>query len=337
MQSPDKSAVVIALIGSNITATAAELAVQVGGYSRPLAIVRRGTKTTLPTVPDGSAWVDRMKRMKNMGARKEIRAFERYIEELTGGERFDCLIHHSKNAFSQLLVSHRLCRRYFYIEEGITAMVGGPFGRPKKRTLKKLAWNIRSWIFYGGQVNKAREFFDTRSPKYGGACAISAAAFQEMPNRIQLPFRELSATTTAHADVMIFTDSQYRVGNCKPDDYIAALVASVAKIVTEPSSAAIKFHPAERDEALKQRFKEAIRAVPRITEVSELPPDFVAERMAFDPATKVLIGTSSLGFYLGERGFPIFTFAPRLAAKSPKFAAMMEEFPKEFRDVCQPA
>lgn len=343
MTTPDKRSgreradVAIVLVGSNVTAIAAELAVQEGGYPQVFAIARRGATTSLPILPDGSALVDAMKHIRNLGARKKIRKLTERIAEITGGKPYDCFIHHSMNAFSQILSSHPLCRRYYYIEEGITAMVGRQFGRPKKRAHKKLLWKLRSLVFFGGRIDKQRPFFDVTAANYGGACAISSAAFKDFPGRIQLPYKDLPATTPVPAEVMIFIDSQYVIGNCTLEEYLGALKESLVNIVQSPATAAIKFHPAERDQKRRQRIMDEISSLPCITGLGELPPGYVAEKMAFDPATKVFIGTSSLGFYTGERGFQTYTFAPRIAAVSPKFAGIMKEFPREFEEVCKPA
>jgi hypothetical protein len=337
LKSPDRPDTAIVLVGSNITAIAAELAVRTGGYPRALAIVRRGSTTSLPAAPHGSQWVDRMKSLGLLRARREIRDFLDYITDLAGGKPFDCFIHHSSNAFSQLLTSHPLCRRYFYIEEGITAILGRQFGRPAARPFKRLLSSFRNTLFFGGQVDKYGPFFNTAHPKYGGACAFSSCAFRSMPHRIALPAHELGSTVPVSAAVVVFLDSQYIIGNCPAEDYIRAMAESLRTLISSTGRVAVKFHPLERDEARRQRILETIRSLPHVEEVTVLPPDFIGERMEQRPGTKVLVGTSSLGFYTGERGFETYTFAMRLAAASPKFSAIMSQFPKEFQEVCKPA
>jgi len=327
--------VAIALVGSNTTAISAELATQAGGYEKIIAITRRGSITCLPVVQDGSTWVDRMKCLKNFNARKEIKAFNEHITKWVGGQPYDCFIHHSQNAFSQLLSAHPLCAHYFYIEEGITAIIGGPFGRPKQRKLKQLVSRLQSLIFYGGKVDKYRPFFDTTHRNYGGALALSKCAFRGFPKRVILPFKDLKSIVEVPADVMIFLDSQYIIGNCDSDQYLAALTAGLSNIISSKSIVAIKFHPSEKNLERRERFKAEILKITEISSLIELPSDYIAERMAFDPNTKVLIGTSSLGFYTGERDFQTYTFAPRLAASSQKYAQIMNEFPPEFLQLCK--
>jgi hypothetical protein len=333
----DRAKFAIVLVGSNVTAIAAELAVLEGGYPKAIAIARRGATTRLPVLPDSNPLVDSMKYLRDFGARKKIGKFNRRVDEIVGGEPFDCFIHHSMAPFSQVLTAHPLCRRYFYLEEGVTAMVGGQFGRTKKRWLKRTLWKIRSQLFFGGIVDKYRPFFDVNDPKYGGVCALSQAAFADFPNRIQLPFKELAATVPVPAEAMVFVDSQHILGNCTTDEYLTALKDALTAVLPSPTTVAIKFHPAEKDPARRSRFIGEISALPCVSSLVELPLDYVAERMAFDPSTKIFIGTSSLGFYTGERGFQTYTFAPRIAAASPKFAAVMEAFPKQFIEVCTPA
>lgn len=334
---PSQPRLALAIVGSHTTAIAAEIAVETLGYGKPMAIIRRGSITTLPVAMDGEAWAKRLKKLPWIGARKEIQAFLDHIESMVGGEPYDCFIHHSTDPFSQLLAGHRLCRRYFYLEEGFTALLGGKFGRPKKRPFRKLGWKLRSRLFYGGKVDRYRDFFEVDSPKYGGACALSKNAFVGFPGRIQLPADHVEAASPPPAKTILFLDSQYFLGNCSTADYIAALTGCLAAVLKAPSSAAIKFHPGERDEARKRQIIAAVQAVGQIRDLTELPASFVGERMAFDPQVNIIVGTSAIGFYLGGRGFRTFTFAPRLIPASPRFARVMAGIPAGFLEVCQSA
>jgi hypothetical protein len=154
---------------------------------------------------------------------------------------------------------------------------------------------------------------------------------------MQLPYDSLIATTPVPAGVMIFLDSQYLQGSCTTENYITALTDCLANIVQSPSTAAIKFHPGEKNPERKSQIMDAIRAVQSITSLIELPTDYIAERMIFDPQIKAVVGTSALGFYIGERGFQTFTFSTRLAKTSPKYAKILEQLPPQFLEVCQSA
>jgi hypothetical protein len=333
-QFPLEASVAIVLVGSNVTAMAAELVAREGSYDKVIGIARRGAVTSLPVLPESDELVDSIKLLKNFGARRKIRLFEKRVSEIVGGRAFDCFIHHSSAGFSQVLSAHPLCRKYYYLEEGITALVGGAFGRPKKRTVRALFWRIRSLVFFGGKIDKSRPFFDTHDKKYGGCCALSTAAFHNYPGRIQLPFKEFESTVPVPADVMVFVDSQYIIGNCTPEQYLEALTAGLENIVKQSSTVAIKFHPGEKDPKRKQRFLDAITGLNCVTSVFELPGDYIAERMKTGMDTKVIIGTTSIGYYLCERGFHVYTFAPRIAEVSQKYAKIMKEFPRQFLEVC---
>lgn len=327
--------VALAIVGSHTTAIAAELVAERALYPEFSAISRRGATTSLPVVLDGDEWGKRLKHPGLWGAGEDIGAFLSVVAGLTGGRPFDCFIHHSKDPFSQLLAGHPLCRKYFFIEEGFTALTGRTFGRPKKRPLQMLIWNLRSRIFYGGRINRYRDFFDTSAPNYGGVFALSKGGFKGFPGRVQLESRHIALAIPLPAPLLIFLDSQYFLGNCTEEAYTGALCDSLRVIAAAGTSAAIKFHPAERDAARKQRIMKAVRSLGTISELIELPPSFVGERMEFSPDAKVVVGTSAIGLYLGERGFNTFTFAPRIAPTSEKYAKIVEDIPAEFREVCQ--
>jgi len=332
----DRAPVAILMVGSTVTAIASELAAEMGGYEEVMAIVRRGASTGLPEMPGGSALVDGMKFLGDFGARPKINACLAKISEITGNRSFDAFIHHSTAIFAQVLVSHPLCRKYFYIEEGITAMIGGQFGRPKKRRLKSAIWGLRSRLFFDGRVDKYRPFFDTESPKYGGACAVTKSAFQGFPKRIQLPYERMEATVTPPAEIVVFLDSQYIQGACSEENYVTALTSSLAALPGGKATAAIKFHPVEKDTARRQRILDAIRSVETISSLTELPAGFAGERMVLDPSVKVVVGTSAAGFYIGERGFAAYTFAERITRMEPSFAKVFASLPPSFLEVCRP-
>lgn len=330
-----KSEIALAIIGSHTTAISAELVAELGIYPEFAVITRRGATTLLPVVLNGDEWGGRLKHPGVLGARKLIQGFLDEISSLTGGRHFDCFIHHSKDPFSQLLSGHPLCRKYFYLEEGFTALTGGTFGRPKKRPFQKLIWNLRSRIFYQGRINRYRDFFDTSAPNYGGVFALSTGGFKNFPGRVQLESKHLSLAVPLPSSLMIFLDSQYFLGNCSEESYIQALCESLRVIAGARRTAAIKFHPAENDSLRKKRIMEAVRALGVIHDLIELPASFVGERVEFSADAAVLVGTSALGLYLGERGFQTFTFAPRIALTSAKYAKVLEGIPQEFREVCQ--
>ncbi|MFT4176370.1 MAG: hypothetical protein QM627_06905 [Luteolibacter sp.] len=333
----ERAPVAILMVGSTVTAIASELVADLGGYEEVLTIVRRGASTRLPKFPGGSELVDSMKYLKNFGARPKIEECLEKITEIVDGRPFDCFIHHSTAIFAQVLSSHPLCRKYFYLEEGITAMLGGQFGRPKKRHLKRWLWHLRSRVFFSGRVDKYRPFFDTESPKYGGACALTKPAFKGFPRRIQLPYERMDATVPPPAEIVIFLDSQYIQGACQVGSYLAALTSALAALPGGKTSAAVKFHPAEKDATRRKRIFDAIRSVETIDSLIELPAGFSGERMILDPSVKIVVGTSAAGFYIGERGFPAFTFARRIVELEPSFKKIADGLPPSFLDVCRPA
>lgn len=170
-----------------------------------------------------------------------------------------------------------------------------------------------------------------------GAYALSRSAFRDLPGRVQLPITALVANFPAPAEVVIFLDSQYFRGNCTADDYLLALTGCLTAILDRRSTVAIKFHPAEDDAGRKARIMQAVAAVAHVGDLRELPPDFIGERMACNRDTKVVVGTTALGLYLAERGGQTFSFAPRLAASSVRYARLMRQLPPEFLLLCQPA
>jgi len=335
--SASKSEIALAIVGSHTTAIAAELVAELGIYAEFAVISRRGATSALPVVLNGDEWGKRLKHLSLFGASKRIQGFLDEISALTDRRAFDCFIHHSKDPISQLLSEHPLCRRFFYIEEGFTALTGGTFGRPKKRPLQKLIWNIRSRMFYKGRINRYRDFFDTSAPNYGGVYAISKGGFKNFPGRVQLQPLSVSLAIPLPALLIIFLDSQYLLGNCTEEAYVTAVCDSLRVIADTGTSAAIKFHPAETDPARKQRITKAIRGLEQINDLVELPASFIGERMKFNAAAKILVGTSAIGLYLGERGFRTFTFAPRIALASANYAKVVEGIPHEFLEVCQKA
>lgn len=325
----------LAMVGSNLTAIAAELVAASGRYDRVLAIPRRGAKTSLPTAFDGHEWAERFRQEGAFRLIGRIREFDERLSGFLQGERFDALLIHSSDPLSQLLSSHPLCARFYYLDEGFTALTGDKFGRPRKRPRQKALWALKSALLYRNRINRYRVFFDRQAPNYGGAYALSKASFKDFPGRVQLSLNDLPATAAAPGDVVVFLDSQYFIGNCEPADYLRAVTDCLSRVVTRPSTVAVKFHPAERDDDRREKMKQAIRELPHVTAVVELPAGFIGERMAFDPDQIVIVGTSALGLYLGDRGFRTYTFALRLVDASPRYAAVVREIPPQFLEVCR--
>jgi len=330
---------VIAVINSNITAIAAELVAEQLKDVKVMAISRRGCLTTLPLVGDGETLEKQFVPRSIRHSLRQIRAFDRFFEALAGGEPFDALICHSADPLSQMLMSHPLCRKFYYIEEGLTASVGKRLGRRSKRftALKRRIWMVKSYFFYRNRfVKYSPHFYETSSRKYGGAYALSLTGFAGFPGRVQLPFHDLPSTgDDPQAEVLILTDSQYFIGGCSYEEYKRALLDCVRQAAPAGARIAIKFHPGERTTARKEDLQQALAELPGIVSVKELPSAFIAERMVGDSGAIVIVGTTALGLYMGSRGFRTITFARRLHGSSPKITAFIDDIPKVFFDVCE--
>lgn len=329
---PDKPSLGIAIVGSNTIAVTAELVAATQGYQDFVAVRRRGNGTTLPVLMDCDAWNESLRRLGYIHARNRIRAADNTITELVGGRRFDCFIHTSKDLFCQLLATHPLCNRYHYLEEGLTSLLGGRFGKPRKRKLQPFIWKWRSRVFYQNRLNIFNRHFDTNSPKYGGSFALSKDAFKDFPGRVQLSLSDLPAGEAVNEDIVIFLDAQY-VGKPIESEYTRALLDCLRGLIDKPSSVAVKFHPRETDPERKERFLSAIRDLESVTGIVELPPSFVGERMVADRPIKAVVGTSAIGIYLGGMSFPTYTFAHRLEP----LRELVGSMPPRFHEVCKPA
>lgn len=328
-----------AVINSNITAIAAEMAAARHPDATFMAISRRGCKTTLPLAGDGEQLELQFRPKGILQGFQCIRTFDAYFSNLAEGKPFDVLICHSSDPLSQLLITHPLCRKFFYIEEGLTASVGKRMGRPHNgfTVLKRSLWRVKSHLFYQGRIAKySPYFYDTRKAKYGGVYALSPSAFIGFPGRIQLDFRNLPATGEAlKADLMILLDSQYFIGACHYEEYKQALLACVRNMAADGDIIALKFHPAEKTIERKMDLKTALLSIPGIASLHELPGEFIAERMPYSKDVTVIVGTTALGLYMGNRGFRTVTFARRLAPFSEKIAAFINDIPEPFFAVCE--
>jgi len=295
--------------------------------------------TTLPLAGDGEKLEAQFRPKGLLQGFQCIRSFDAYFSNLSEGKPFDVLICHSYDSFSQLLITHPLCRKFFYIEEGLTASVGKQMGRPTNgfTPLKRSIWRVKSRLFYQGRITKySSHFYDTRKAKYGGVYALSPSAFIGFPGRIQLDFQNLPSNGEAlKADLLILLDSQYFIGACRAEEYKQALLECVRNIAEEGDIIAVKFHPAEKNVVRKMDLKAALLSIPGISSLHELPGEFIAERMPYSSDVTVIVGTTALGLYMGNRGFRTVTFARRLVPFSEKIAAFINDIPQPFFAVCE--
>lgn|GEM_PF-2871161 len=339
LKSREPTSLTFAVINSNITAIAAEMAAALHPDATFMAIPRRGCTTTLPLAGDGEKLELQFRPNGILESFQRISAFDAYFSHLSEGRPFDVLICHSYDPLSQLLITHPLCHKFFYIEEGLTASVGKRMGRPSNgfTALKRSLWKVKSRIFYQDRITKySSHFYDTRKAKYGGVYALSQSAFIGFPGRIQLDFRNLPPTgDSLKADLLILLDSQYFIGGCHYEEYKQALLACVRNIADEGDAIAVKFHPAEKAIERRMDLKAALLSIPGISSLHELPGEFIAERMPYNSDVTVIVGTTALGLYMGNRGFRTVTFARRLAPFSENIAAFINDIPQSFFAVCE--
>lgn len=321
---------VIAMVGSNITSIAAELVAAEFSITHIKAITRRGCATSLEILCDGDAWSRNISAASAFRAMEEINRFDRFIQSAVAGRHFACLLSHSSDILSQLLISHPLCDAFYYIEEGLTSITGGKIGIQRNRPVKKIVNRFKCQAFYGGRMNRHSELYLPEHPKYDGCFALTTYGFNGFPRRKQLSMNQLQPLEKTGADIVVLLDSHYIIGNCNLEEYIASLHDVTAELIHGEKRIAVKFHPNENDPDRKHQIIRALSEFNHPTTVSELPAGFVAERLDYHEETLIVVGASSLGLYLSQRGFKTVSFARHLAAHSARFSQVATSLPEVF-------
>lgn len=298
-------------------------------------ISRRGTRIPEPGTcfDDISDEMDRcLKRFDRGGFRLVRRRFEEALGRLTGGRPFEAYLPHGNKILYQEIIGHRSCAGYSFLEEGFTSMAWNTW-RNDRSSRAKILRSAARCVWVRTNYRFTRPMFDHSRPHYRAAFALSGAAFQGMPGRIDVaaglpPLRPGKPP----GSVYLLLDMSYRHSGRSWEDYANSMARAVRLHSLADADVRIKFHPSDSDVSRKFESLRRRLADQGFSRVSLLGPEFQTEE-ELTASDLLVFGTSSVGYYAAIQGVRVACFADETEIAFIASLIGRGKLPKDFREV----
>ncbi len=239
-------------------------------------------------------------------------------------------IPHSNDYRYHVLLTHPLCKGFYYLEEGKLSCAGNP---PPKRTWKKPLLGLAHRYFLSGRVPAFPPPFSVAHPNYKGAVAFSRFAFKGFRNRIELPLPFEKKPELAHFNPILVLGPYVEFGELPFEVDVQAISEVLAYLKSRKVGRLyVKFHPAQ---------VKAGQPAPAIRKIldsqspeliwEEIPSGISLEEIAVSAQPDIYLATSSVAIYAQAAGAGVYTYGPRLVALYPRFKPVWEDLPAGVR------
>ncbi len=269
-----------------------------------------------------------------------LTTFDKYVRGLTQDLNFHIYTNQTGLDFIRLFISHRNCRGFSFIEEGlysyypfdfINTVLCPPVGKPS------LFYKLLILLNYAGRLEQQKYFL---ASGYAAVFGISPEAFPGFRNRniVPFPFKKVTNDSTAPADAVLVLDSFLDYGVITWEQFGKALEEIFQYLQEEGyKKLLIRFHPKQyKDSVQLSRSKNLIDEIKKSITVVEVRQNQSLEELAADPDVKNLnfyVFLSSAALYAALCGRKTYSFALFLAEDDAAYKQRVDEVPRIFKDL----
>ena len=270
----------------------------------------------------------------------KLATFDKYIRGLTQDLVFHIYTNQTGLDFIRLFISHRNCRGFSFIEEGlysyysfdfINTELCPPVGKPS------FFYRLLILLNYVGRLEQQKYFLTSG---YAAVYGISTKAFPDFRNRniMPFPFNKVANESTAAATAVLVLDSFLEYGIITWKQFEKAL-EEIFQYLQEKGykKLLIRFHPKQYEDAAQlSRSKNLIDKFKKNITVVEVTQDQSLEELASDPGVKNLsfyVFLSSAALYAALCGRKAYSFALFLAEDDATYRQCVDEVPRIFKDL----
>ncbi len=258
------------------------------------------------------------------------------VSSLTGDKAFHCYLPHTYFDFAHLLVTHRRCAEFSYLEEGLTS-----YYRPGEIDKAYPPWRFTARaralrrLLFGDRLPEATGFF---REGYRTAYGCGAEAFPGWPRTKTLGLRHLlppspAGERPAHPPMLIF-DALVELGRTSA----AALAAAIDEFLTRLAAAGVrelcyKYHPTQSADGSIRAVDEVFaRHQPRLRAVG-LESGVALEELFARTRVDLYVFNSAAGLYGALAGQRVVSLNPLLERIDPPYARTTAVLPDIYHDL----
>ncbi|MBA2500484.1 MAG: hypothetical protein H0V30_12215 [Chitinophagaceae bacterium] len=250
---------------------------------------------------------------------KVLNEFDRFIDKITGGEKFYCYVNHNMARNTELMVNHPFCTGFSILEEGGAAYNTMDFFDKKYSRKRPSFWDLL------GYRNRIRRRYFYR-PDYDKVYAVTPKAFPGFRNKVVLK-DVFSSDNIAYkefdkARIIVF-DGIIISGLIDMESFLIGMRKFIALSFTKnEDSIYYRFHPAQPPEERK-RISDVLSCYD--INFVQLPDEIVLEELIMVAKNLTMyFNFSTISIYANMLGHKCYSFSEILAGVSADYKKKIE-------------
>lgn len=270
---------------------------------------------------------------------KRLKNFDDWVSQITKNYRFVVYLPHSQFRVLKLLITHKSCFEYNYLEEGLGSYepieMANPRGmKARVNILDQILYKnrIRDRLIYNSSYGAVFGLFEECFPGFRNKYILAKDFLQDPVFVENLKMKqEINDFENSH---IIVLDAISAHGIVSKDQHLAAVLRLKEILLNRGiKKFFIKFHPAQLGTEEYEIFLGSLNYGLKDAEIIEIDQSVYLEILALKCASATFyVNISSVGLYAAKFGQPVYTWANFLTDKNERFRkffyALNEEFLK---------
>lgn len=261
--------------------------------------------------------------------RKKLREFDEFVNSVTNGTNFSIYLPHTSFRVLKLLITHKKCVAYNYIEEGLSSYnliceVNPVAGKIKINRIDNFIYQdrIKDKLFFNVDYTAVYGLFEESFPGFRNRIILDKEGNEHVLLQQTTHMQNLTKFNNAH---IIVLDAASVHGKTTLAFYKKAVCQLVKNLKWDGrENVFIKFHPAQVGTEEYFEINEEINRVKGALMIEEIPQDIFLEFVAqCCSSVNFYVNFSSIGWYACQAGQKVYCWAKYVTELDEKFE---EEF-----------
>lgn len=227
-----------------------------------------------------------------------------------------------------LIISHPLCKGFYYIEEGRSSYRSSI----EMQSSKQQSW-LRDRLYslnFKNRSKSVKHFFEAKHPQYLGAYGISEWTFPDLSNthQLKLPFQKKDFKEAYQKILVLEPIVEFGMTSLEAFRYG---IEQFLELHIKEGTLYFKYHPSQKEAQSIAAFKAVCDAFPNIN-FKKIPSEVSLEEVAISTEAIFYIITSSVGLYASICGSEVYSIAKYIIDSDKDFQKSIEDLPAVFKD-----
>lgn len=257
---------------------------------------------------------------------QRIKELDEWVHTLVKGQSFEFYSLQARPYLHGLMVSHKNCKAYHFIEEGTSAYL-----QPSQWSSGKKSNLLKQWIYqlnYGNRIPVVRNFYDFKHPKYGHSYGCHPKAFAGVPGAITIPLLLPPNPDYARYQDVLVLSPHNEFGQFPLEVHLSAVERGLHWMIEKQLKQLwFKFHPGQ-DTSSREAFKNLFSKFQNRIAIQEITTSVVLEEIAVTTDVNFYTMTSSVAIYAHIAGKKVYGLNRFVYEAYPPYKILYEQCPE---------